>query len=144
MVAARFAAIWLASKVTGEQLIRGCLFTAAAAIATGFLVAPALAPPDAPPPPWVLWVATVLYGAGCGPMFAACNSLPAQHGVRVTATQMTILQLGVSAGNTLGPFLTSRLFETSFGIGCLPWAVLFCLGMSGAALVSLQVCIKRK
>jgi hypothetical protein len=51
------------------------------------------------------------YGFGCGPVFGACNSLPAQHGVAVTGTHMTLLQLGVSGGNTVGPFVASRLFE---------------------------------
>jgi hypothetical protein len=106
----------------------------------GFLLLPAAMGPAAPPLA-ALWVATALYGFGCGPMFGACNSLPAQYDVQVTGTQMTLLQLGVSAGNTFGPFIVSQFFAV-WGVGVLPWAVLCSLGGSLAALCSLNVCLR--
>ena len=105
LVAARFAAVWLAGRVGGEALILGCFCLAGSAMGLGFVLAPAVA--EGAPPGWLLWVATALYGFGCGPVFGACNSLPAQHGVDVSGTQMTMLQLGVSAGNTAG-YATAR------------------------------------
>jgi hypothetical protein len=47
--------------------------------------------------------------------------------------------MGVSAGNTVGPFLASRLFEMeAFGVSSLPYIVLVALGFGLLALFSLQ------
>ncbi len=108
-VASRFLAIWAADRLRGETLILLCFGLAATSIALGFAILPELF--AGAPPAWTLWAATGLYGFGCGPIFGACNSLPAQHGVQVTGLQMTLLQLGVSCGNTVGPFVASRAFE---------------------------------
>lgn len=108
-MASRFLAIWAADRLRGETLICLCFALAATSIALGFVIAPELF--TGAPPAWILWVATALYGFGCGPIFGACNSLPAQHGIQVTGLQMTLLQLGVSCGNTVGPFVASRAFE---------------------------------
>ena len=136
-VASRFVAIWASGRLRGERLILLCFSLAAAAIALGFVVLPHVY--GGAPPRWILWWCTGLYGFGCGPIFGACNSLPAQHGVDVTGTQMTLLQMGVSAGNTVGPFLASRLFEVeAFGVSSLPYIVLVALGFGLLALFSLQ------
>ena len=108
-VASRFLAICVADRLRGETLIFLCFGLATCSIAVGFVVLPKLF--ASAPPRWTMWSATALYGFGCGPVFGACNSLPAQHGVHVTGMQMTLLQLGVSCGNTVGPFVASRVFE---------------------------------
>lgn len=137
LVASRFAAIWAAGRWSGETLLWMCFTLMGASMAVGFVVAPAVWPGS--PPSWILWAATALYGFGCGPVFGACNSLPAQHGVAVTGTQMTLLQLGVSGGNTVGPFLASRLFEVEAigGISCLPYVVIAAVVTGLMAILSL-------
>lgn len=116
-VASRFLAIWAAGRLRGETLIFLCFSLAATSIALGFVVLPYLF--AGAPPQWILWAATACYGFGCGPIFGACNSLPAQHGARVTGAQMTLLQLGVSCGNTVGPFVASRAFKVeALGVSC--------------------------
>ena len=66
----------------------------------------------------------MLLGIGVAVSFPAIMSLPAEAGVVITPKMMTVMSLWASAGEFLGPWITSRAFAASpswFGILLGAW-----------------------